>query len=623
MNMNYSRTLSRLTTTLAIPLFCALLSAGCGETASLQTSQQPLSSVKLPLDNSGIAPVHAELSRSASMTMLADLITPDTFLALTVAPQEAGKLWDSIAKLIGFTSGPENVERVTMLVANPSDFSVPALTGSRTTATSDTALVWQFDTKEAADKFADDLVFVKGEYPIPIHFVAGSSGDGVTPELRTKRIHWDFYGSQLWHFIPSSDVAVFRADETTLAIGSRRLVKQMGTRREFLPLRKQVLNAPETDFAGAFINFANVTGWIDDLQRDETQWGNSGLNRFRTDHEEPPIWHAAVLNRIRDVSIGWKHGGDDPLLMEMTIWPHTWLDSKTSAALREDYITRLHEAVATYGSQLVSRGISKKLPPLFKAVDQPAVSQGAVKWRFSSDERLVARIKLLAGSAGTAAASNRLKQIGISLYNYHEVHSRFPAAVWSRSTGGRSFLSWRVAILPFLGESDLYSRFHLDEAWDSPHNIKLLSEMPDAYAAPSQSPETGHTTTLVVSAAGAAFDPHSVVVNATPRGILANGIRLSDITDGAASVAGLIVAGKDKAVPWTKPEDLTVDLSEDSPPGRSPLLRSLGETASKPCLVGLMDGSTVTIPAHWPEDSWRRLLLRNGGRELPELESLK
>src|SRR4051812_49040872 len=48
--------------------------------------------------------------------------------------------------------------------------------------------------------------------------------------------------------------------------------------------------------------------------------------------------------------------------------------------------------------------------------------------------------------------------------------------------GDRPLLSWRVAILPWLEEHELYQRFHLDEAWNSPHNLSLLGEMPRVYA---------------------------------------------------------------------------------------------------------------------------------------------
>src|SRR5581483_2163049 len=50
---------------------------------------------------------------------------------------------------------------------------------------------------------------------------------------------------------------------------------------------------------------------------------------------------------------------------------------------------------------------------------------------------------------------------------------------------GRPTLSWRVALLPYLGEEALYKEFKLDEPWDSLHNKKLLKKMPKALQAPS------------------------------------------------------------------------------------------------------------------------------------------
>ena len=52
------------------------------------------------------------------------------------------------------------------------------------------------------------------------------------------------------------------------------------------------------------------------------------------------------------------------------------------------------------------------------------------------------------------------------------------------SQDGTPLLSWRVAILPYMGESEkaLYSQFKLTEPWDSPHNKGLLAKMPKVYA---------------------------------------------------------------------------------------------------------------------------------------------
>ncbi len=53
--------------------------------------------------------------------------------------------------------------------------------------------------------------------------------------------------------------------------------------------------------------------------------------------------------------------------------------------------------------------------------------------------------------------------------------------VSSREGDAATGLSWRVHLLPFLGEAVLYREFHLDEPWDSPHNMTLVSRMPQVY----------------------------------------------------------------------------------------------------------------------------------------------
>jgi hypothetical protein len=80
---------------------------------------------------------------------------------------------------------------------------------------------------------------------------------------------------------------------------------------------------------------------------------------------------------------------------------------------------------------------------------------------------------------------NKLYQIGLSIRNYTDTVGELPKNTYSRD--GRPLLSWRVHLLPFLEQDNLYKRFHLDEPWDSPHNIRLLDQMPIVYARPFDS----------------------------------------------------------------------------------------------------------------------------------------
>ena len=110
-------------------------------------------------------------------------------------------------------------------------------------------------------------------------------------------------------------------------------------------------------------------------------------------------------------------------------------------------------------------------------------------------------------AARRAQCTNNLKQIGLAFHNYQEANGSLPpAAITDRN--GKPLLCWRVAILPYLESSPLYSRFHLDEPWDSPHNLALLDPMPMVYACPSdRNRKPGMTGYQVVVGPATAFSP--------------------------------------------------------------------------------------------------------------------
>ncbi|MEM6979391.1 MAG: DUF1559 domain-containing protein, partial [Planctomycetota bacterium] len=95
-------------------------------------------------------------------------------------------------------------------------------------------------------------------------------------------------------------------------------------------------------------------------------------------------------------------------------------------------------------------------------------------------------------AARRMTASNHLKQIGLAFHNHHSVYQHLPDRA-IRDEDGTPLLSWRVALLPFLGHQDLYQQFHLDESWDSPHNRQLIQLMPEEYVDPSVPAQLGTT----------------------------------------------------------------------------------------------------------------------------------
>jgi hypothetical protein len=146
-------------------------------------------------------------------------------------------------------------------------------------------------------------------------------------------------------------------------------------------------------------------------------------------------------------------------------------------------------------------------------------------------------------AAARAQSLNTLRQIGLALNSYHEVHGHFPAAA-IRDKDGQPLLSWRVALLPFLEADDLYREFRQDEKWDSPHNSQLLNRMPGAFRSPRNGPnDPGATYYQVFTGDGAVFE------NPT-------GLTRDEIGNGRGLENTLLVVEAADAVPWTRPIDL-------------------------------------------------------------------
>src|SRR3954452_8845755 len=106
-------------------------------------------------------------------------------------------------------------------------------------------------------------------------------------------------------------------------------------------------------------------------------------------------------------------------------------------------------------------------------------------------------VACLAGAGcddGALPCAENLHRIGLALHAFHDDRGAFPKAAISDKQG-RPGLSWRVAILPYLGETELYEKFNLDEAWDGPHNRALLGAMPAVYACPGTTRRDSSLTT--------------------------------------------------------------------------------------------------------------------------------
>ncbi len=188
---------------------------------------------------------------------------------------------------------------------------------------------------------------------------------------------------------------------------------------------------------------------------------------------------------------------------------------------------------------------------------------------------------------------NNLKQIGLAMHNYAQVHKTFPPA-YSVDKDGKPLLSWRVLILPYLeGEGDrLYKQFHLDEPWDSEHNKALIGQMPMVYLSPNSALAGQGKTNYLTPRNERSIFPGTEAIG------------FAKIRDGTSNTIITLEVPDSSAVVWTKPDDFQYD--EDNP------LKGLAGMRPHGFLAGFADGSVQTISSMIDLTVLKALFTRDG-----------
>jgi hypothetical protein len=225
---------------------------------------------------------------------------------------------------------------------------------------------------------------------------------------------------------------------------------------------------------------------------------------------------------------------------------------------------------------------------------------------------LIPGVQRVREAAASAQSENNLKRIGLALHSYASAHDGLqpPAVVLDRNR--KPLYSWRVLLLPFLEEDNLFHQFHLEEPWDSPHNRQFVERMPTVYRLPgAATTEPGLTFYQVFTGPET---PFSNVPGGPYRDLGLDlqcqwRYRLGAIPDGTSNV--FAVAEAADPVPWTKPADLDYH-------GNKPFPR-VGRATSDSFTVLFFDGSTRRIRKSADERALRLYVTANNGQLRPEL----
>jgi hypothetical protein len=157
--------------------------------------------------------------------------------------------------------------------------------------------------------------------------------------------------------------------------------------------------------------------------------------------------------------------------------------------------------------------------------------------------------------AAHKASSDSLRKLLIAFHEYADQHrgEMPPAAVVGPD--GKPLHSWRVLLLPYLGEKKLFEQFKRDEAWDGPNNKKLLAQMPKVFAPVPGEAQKDHKTFYQVFVGPETPFPGKPL-NRGPR-------MPASFPDGTSNTFLVVEAGA--AVPWTAPLDLPYDAKKPVP----------------------------------------------------------
>lgn len=185
-----------------------------------------------------------------------------------------------------------------------------------------------------------------------------------------------------------------------------------------------------------------------------------------------------------------------------------------------------------------------------------------------------------------------LKNLAVALDKYHAKHGNYPPSALCDGEG-RPVLSWRVALLPYLGEEALYNEFKLDEPWDSLHNKRLLKKLPKALQSNTSRRRMGgrwKTTTQVFAGENTVFEGKK-------------GVRKPDV---ARQTILLVHLATDAGVYWTKPADVPYAAHK-------PLPNLFGKHREQ-IKVLLEDGTFRSIDREMEEKALRSLIERRGDK---------
>lgn len=339
------------------------------------------------------------------------------------------------------------------------------------------------------------------KHPLSLKKFVESLPPEAEKKKRGKRVYYDLneaFGTSTIYITPDRTTVLFAwqrdLPEILDAIEENEETKQ--------PLREQVGRAP----AGDIVVCLNVSNWF---PRIPNRW----RERYRQEFDNASGLYLPLAFYTQAMTVRIELGertqvtacfqpldgvSIDHLENKVEAWRNPVLKE-----LRANYIDLSEELTdddREHIERLISRSIrsrgptarqvvSLSLPRLLSAVlddmeikqvdDQVQLQTKSPKAVSGAIDELLARLE---AAPHRESEQWKIERIGAGTLRYRVYEKRPLPYATEHLLTEKPLLSWRVLLLPYVARNGLYREFKLDEPWDSEHNKKLISKMPDFYA---------------------------------------------------------------------------------------------------------------------------------------------
>ena len=158
---------------------------------------------------------------------------------------------------------------------------------------------------------------------------------------------------------------------------------------------------------------------------------------------------------------------------------------------------------------------------------------------------------------------------------------------------GRPMHSWRVLLLPFLDQNDLYKQYRFDEPWNGPHNRKLMSARPRIYALNDEVSQQGQETNYLAIVGQDTSWPGAGAYKP-----------LRDEAKKQSPI--MVVENVGSGISWLEPRDLVLDAMDLSMAAESS--RGISSRYQPPAVV-TVNGDVLTLPLDLAPEALRKMLV--------------